>query len=127
MPDIDQSLLDSDYPVPPLLIQPFVENAIIHGFSQSDKKNLQLKISALLRGEYIVYTIEDNGIGRCKAESFNALNKPNHTSLGLQITQQRISIFNEQHHAESTVDIKDLYDDNQQPSGTRVTVKIKTI
>lgn len=125
--DIDSAITENDFRVPPLLIQPFVENAIIHGFAYSDKKDLQLKISALLRGEYIIYTIEDNGVGRRKAESFNALNKPNHTSLGLQITQQRISIFNERHHAESSVNIEDLYDGKQQPAGTRVTVRIKTI
>lgn len=125
--DIDQALLENDYRVPPLLIQPFVENAIIHGFAYSDKKNLQLKISAIHRSEYIIYTIEDNGVGRRESAVYNALNKPNHTSLGLQITQQRISIFNERHHSESTVNIEDLYDGKQQPAGTRVTVKIKTI
>lgn len=125
--DIDQVLLDNDYRVPPLLIQPFVENAIIHGFGYSDKKNLILKIAVLQRGEYIVYTIEDNGVGRTKAGSFNAMNKPNHTSLGLQITKQRIDVFNEQHHSQSRVDIEDLYDANQQPAGTRVTVKVKSI
>lgn len=125
--DIEQSLLDSDYLVPPLLIQPFVENAIIHGFAFSDKQDLQLKISAILRGEYIIYNIEDNGVGRREAAVYNALNKPNHNSLGLQITQQRISIFNEQHKANSMLNIEDLFDENKQPCGTRVTVKIKTI
>lgn len=125
--DIDKALLDFDYHVPPLLIQPFVENSIIHGFAYSDKKNLQLKISAKLKDEYIFYTIEDNGVGRAEASVYNAINKPNHTSLGLQITQQRISIFNEQHHAHSMVSIEDLYDDNRKACGTKVTVKIKTI
>ncbi len=125
--DIDQSLLDSDYSVPPLLLQPFVENAIIHGFGYSERKNLTLKISAILRGEYIIYTIEDNGVGRKEAAVYNALNKPNHNSLGLQITQQRISIFNEQHQANSMLNIEDLYHEDGKPFGTRVTIKIKTI
>lgn len=125
--DIDQQLLDSDYRVPPLLIQPFVENAIIHGFGSSDRKGLQLKISATLQSEYIVYGIEDNGVGRQHASVYNALNKPDHTSLGLQITQQRIAIFNEQHQGNSTVNIEDLLDQNNEPCGTRVTVKIKTV
>lgn len=124
--DIEQPLQDSDYLVPPLLIQPFVENAIIHGFGHSDKNDLRLKISAFIRGEYIVYIIEDNGAGRKKSSEINALNRPNHISVGLQITQQRISIFNERHKANSTINIEDLYDDRGNPSGTRVTVKIKT-
>ena len=125
--DIDPALVNSDYPVPPLLIQPFVENAIIHGFAHSDRKDLQLKVSALLRAEYIIYTIEDNGVGRKAAAASNALNKPNHNSLGVRITQQRISIFNERHKGNSSVNIEDLFDETAKPCGTRVTLKIKTI
>lgn len=125
--DVDQQLLDSDYQIPPLLIQPFVENAIIHGLGYSDRKGLQLKVSARLQSEYIVYAIEDNGVGRQQSSIYNALNKPNHTSLGLQITHQRISIFNEQHQVNSTVNIEDLFDEDNQACGTRVTIKIKTI
>jgi hypothetical protein len=125
--DIDKSLLDLDYRVPPLLIQPFVENAIIHGFAHSDKKYLELKISAKPQNDYILYTIEDNGAGRSEASAYNNLNKPNHTSLGLQITQERISIFNQQHHAQSMMNIEDLFDEKHQPAGTRVTVKIKSM
>ncbi len=125
--DIDQTLSDADYRVPPLLIQPFVENAIIHGLAYSDRKDLQLKISAILRGEYIIYTIEDNGVGRKKSADYNALNKPNHNSLGMQITDQRINIFNEQHKGDSAVNIVDLFDESGDPCGTSVILKIKTI
>lgn len=125
--DIDQALLDGDYRVPPLLIQPFVENAIIHGFAYSDRKDLKLKISAILRGEYVVYTVEDNGVGREKSADLNRLNRPNHASLGLQITRQRIGIFNEQNHGQSSLNIEDLFDDEQKPAGTRVTLKIKSV
>lgn len=124
--DIEQTLLQSDYFVPPLLIQPFVENAIIHGFTYSDRSDLQLKISAVLKGEYIIYTIEDNGVGRAVSAAQNAVNKPSHTSMGMQITQQRIDIFNEQYKAESNVEIEDLTDHSGKPCGTRVVLKIKT-
>jgi len=125
--NINKTLLDVDYRVPPLLIQPFVENAIVHGFAHSDKKKLELKISASPEGEYIIYTIEDNGAGRQQSSVYNNLNKPHHTSMGLQITQQRISIFNEQHNAKSTMDIEDLSDKTGNPAGTKVTVKIKAV
>ena len=85
------------------------------------------EISAILKSEYIIYTIEDNGVGRKKSSDYNALNKPHHNSLGLQITEQRISIFNEQYQANSTLNIEDLVDENEQPHGTRVTLKIKTV
>lgn len=125
--DIDQELMDNDYHVPPLLIQPFVENSIIHGFAYSERKDLKLKITALLRGEYIVYTIEDNGVGRDRSAALNRINKPQHSSLGMKITRQRIALFNEQHHGQGSVDIEDLYDENQMSTGTRVTISIKSI
>lgn len=125
--DISKALLERDYQIPPLLIQPFVENAIVHGFAHSDKKNLELKVSAKPDGEYIVYTIEDNGAGRNQSSVYNKLNKPHHTSMGIQITQQRISIFNEQHDAKTSMNIEDLYDEPGQAAGTKVTVKIKAV
>lgn len=78
--------------VPPLLLQPFVENAIIHGLRNSPNpvKELKLSISRTDRG--ICIEIADNGIGRVAA---GKLRKHNQQSLGTQITQERIQIFNE--------------------------------
>jgi hypothetical protein len=125
--DIDPSLLEFDYRVPPLLIQPFVENAIVHGFAYSIRKDLRLLVTAKLEDDYIIYKIEDNGVGRAEASAFNARSKSKHVSLGLQITRERINIFNEQHNAQNTMKIEDLYDLNGKPSGTSVTIKVKTI
>ena len=122
---VDPALVEFDYRVPPLLIQPFVENAIVHGFANSDRKDLQLKVTATLEDEYVIYTIEDNGVGRVKAAIYNR-GKSKHVSLGLQITNERIQIFNEQHHAQNALNIEDLYS-NGSAAGTRVTVKVKTI
>src|SRR6185437_823306 len=51
--DIDPELLNGDYKVPHLMIQPYIENAILHGLSQSEGENLKLFLSAKLKGEYI--------------------------------------------------------------------------
>lgn len=125
--DIDPSLFDQDYRVPPLLIQPFVENAIVHGFAYSDRTDLQLIVSAELQENYIKYMIIDNGAGRKKTSAYNEVNRPHHKSLGLQITQERINIFNEQHQANSSVVIEDLYNYENKPDGTKVTLMIKLI
>lgn len=125
--DIDQALLENDYLVPPLMIQPFVENAIIHGFSYSTRNDLMLKITALLRGEYIEYIIEDNGVGRVKSAALNQINKPNHASLGMEIIRQRIALFHEQYQGTGYLKVDDLYDENKTAAGTRVTIKIKAI
>src|SRR5690606_5597585 len=56
----------SQYPIPALLLQPFVENAIWHGLMPSDRKDKSLKINFEVN-ENLVITIQDNGIGRKKA------------------------------------------------------------
>lgn len=124
---IDRELLEGDYKVPPLLIQPYVENAILHGLAPSSENALVLRLTARLEDAYIVYKINDNGIGRKKSAGYKQQNKPSHVSMGMQITEQRISIFNEQKNANGEAVINDLYNDHNEPSGTEVEVKIKAI
>jgi ligand-binding sensor domain-containing protein len=124
---IDKELLDDDYRVPPLLIQPFVENAIVHGLANSDKPDLFLNVVVKLEGDYIKYTIEDNGIGREQAAEYKTQNKPNHKSMGMKITRERINLFNQQRQANNAIAIIDLYNEHHQPMGTRVEITIKPV
>ena len=123
--NIDPDLLRGDYNVPSLLIQPYVENAIVHGMAHSDRADLKLTVSASLEDDYIKYVIKDNGIGRTQAAEYNKLNKLRHKSVGLTITEDRIHLYNQEHNANGYVKISDLLDINNKPAGTRVEVKIK--
>jgi len=124
---VDPKLLSGDYNVPSLLIQPYVENAIVHGIAHSDKNNLILTVSATLEGDYIKYVIADNGIGRSQAEDYNKINKLHHKSVGLKITEDRIRLFNKDENLNGHIKIIDLVNANKKPGGTRVEVKIKVI
>ncbi|MGZ5218962.1 MAG: tetratricopeptide repeat-containing sensor histidine kinase [Chitinophagaceae bacterium] len=123
---IDPALAGGDYRVPALLVQPYVENAIVHGLAHSEENDLNLTVTASLEDDKIKYRIQDNGVGRNKAGEYNAHNKPNHKSVGLKITEQRINIFNGK-EAEDSVSITDLYDDDKNPDGTKVEITIKAI
>lgn len=125
--DIDPQLLNGDYQVPHLLIQPYVENAILHGLSQSEGENLKLYLSTSLKDDYIYYTIEDNGIGREKSAKYRNHNKPDHKSIGIELSEERINMFNQKHNGTGGIEIIDLYDDNGKPIGTRVNIKIKAV
>ncbi|PWU04476.1 MAG: hypothetical protein C5B52_01475 [Bacteroidetes bacterium] len=122
---IDKDLTEENYKVPPLLIQPFVENAIVHGLANSDRNDLYLTVEARLLGDFIEYIIEDNGVGRKNVAMYQVQNRKNHKSVGLQITQERISIFNQKQAADDDVMITDLYDETGNALGTRCQIKIK--
>jgi ligand-binding sensor domain-containing protein len=118
----DKSLLQGDYSVPSLLIQPYVENAILHGLANSDKDGLLLSVEVLLQENQLKYIISDNGVGRAKAAEYNRQNKPNHKSVGLEITEDRINLFNNTN--KSTVVIADILDTNGKIAGTKVEVTL---
>ncbi len=124
---IDPQILNGDYKVPSLIIQPFVENAIEHGIAHSERTDCALSVTATISGEYLVYVIVDNGIGRQQADAYNQQNKRQHKSLGIAITEDRIRIFNGTAKEDSDVVITDLHNVSEQSSGTRVEVKIKLI
>jgi hypothetical protein len=125
--EIDPALAQGDYRVPSLLIQPYVENAIIHGIGLCDKPGLFVRVTAFLRGDCIHYLIEDNGIGRAAAQAHKEKNRPHHKSIGLTITEDRIHIFSHQQDSEGRVTITDRLDEEGQAAGTRVEVVIKAV
>lgn len=119
----DEELMEGDYKIPPLLVQPFVENAIHHGLMNklSGERNLCINASLLLG--FIQYTIKDNGVGRIKALELKRQNKPEHNSYGIEISSQRIQLHN-QNAKQDNIIITDLYIDGK-ATGTQVLLNIK--
>ena len=119
-PDIDQQFTQ----VPPLLIQPYVENAIWHGLMQKEDGGMLIIRLKEENDTLISVTIEDNGIGRAQSALLKSKTALNHKSFGLQMTKDRISIVNRLYGIQTAVNIEDLYDEDDQPAGTRVTLTI---
>ena len=125
--DVDPILMQGEYYVPSLLVQPFLENAIVHGVGPSDREDLKISLQVRLNHSMIHYIIEDNGIGRVQSRAYNDLNKPFHKSVGMKITQDRINIFNQDPGLSGSVKIIDLYDEERKPAGTRIEFAIKLV
>lgn len=121
--NIDPTLLSGAYQVPSLLIQPYVENAIVHGLAHSEASNLELTVTATLENDAIKYNITDNGIGRKQASVYNNQNKPQHESVGLKITEDRINIFN---NNVGNIKITNLFE-NKDDCGTNVEITINAV
>jgi tetratricopeptide (TPR) repeat protein len=122
---IDPALLGGDYRTPALLIQPYVENAIVHGLANSDEDGLYLVVTATLEDDKIKYVIQDNGVGREKSKEYNQKNKPYHRSMGLAITEDRIQLFN--NDREGAVIITDLYHADKSAGGTKVEITLNAV
>ncbi|WP_372640242.1 histidine kinase [Ancylomarina sp.] len=113
-----------NYYIPPMLIQPFIESAIKFGISTSKGDGLILINFDLENNNYIRCTIEDNGIGRSKSKEFDAESRKSSHEKTMQIIQERISLLNKMNQNTLKYDYKvfDLYDETQNPVGTKVEI-----
>lgn len=134
--DIDERIRHESTFIPVMLIQPFVENAIIHGLKHKIEGGGELNIRFNIEGKEngtngeqrcIVCEIEDNGVGRKKAAEYEAGIRKDHKSAALEITQERLAQMNEPGKPESSVSIIDLEDAQGNPRGTKVIIRIGNV
>jgi tetratricopeptide (TPR) repeat protein len=118
--ELDEAIDPEIIGVPPMIAQPFIENAIEHGIQQ--KKGIgHVSIRILKKGDFIHFEIKDNGIGREKAREIAKRQNKNHKSHSTNITKERFIILNKKRKQKITMEITDLKDDKQNPTGTKVT------
>jgi ligand-binding sensor domain-containing protein len=112
--------LDPDYTdIPTMVLQPFVENAIWHGLlHKKEKGNVTIAFHKVK--DRVLCIIMDDGIGRTGSAALRQQSA--HNSRGLQITRDRLALYNKRFNLDATFDIEDLYDGEGMPCGTRVNV-----
>lgn len=123
--EIDPNL-DIDYiELPPLLLQPYIENAIWHGLMpKAEGGSIIMAIDEDLQHNLLVIKISDDGIGRTAAAIIKNRKKEQHESIGTKLTEERIALINEKYEVhKAIVEIIDLYKNNE-PAGTQVTIKL---
>ncbi len=104
--------------IPPMIIQPFVENALIHGIAPLKTKGM-VKVNIEKSDNYLICTISDNGIGRKKSNELNA--DKIHKSTGIKVTEERIKASVD---AEEYLSIEDITNAAGVCIGTKVIFKI---
>ena len=92
--NLPQSFIQKKYKIAPLLIQPYVENAILHGLRHKENGGGLLKISFTEQQGQVICFVEDNGIGRVAAAAIYSHRGPHHQSLGLKVSEERIESQN---------------------------------
>ena len=119
--EMDDNIDEEFVTVPPMLIQPFVENAIIHGFEGLENGVLTIRIHE--EDDQIVMEVDDNGIGR-QASAENQPEKK-HESLATTITQERLDALSQDEEKAASFEIIDKIDPEDQKSlGTKVVIRI---
>ncbi len=122
--EIDEAIDVEAVEVPMLIIQPFVENAILHGLLNKKVGAKTLRITFKKLENYVCCEIDDNGIGRnASANDVNRINK-HKKSRGLEVTENRLQLLNDKNHQEKNIEIIDKYDEQGQSLGTKVIIKI---
>jgi len=119
-PKIDQEFQE----IPSMIIQPFIENSIIHGLSGLKGRKKQIVLNMSFQKNYILCVIEDNGIGREASEEINELKNFGHQSMGLEITKDRLELFFKDSNNELSFRIIDLFGENGDATGTRVEIHL---
>ena len=114
---MDDHLSPEAIEVPPMLIQPYIENAVWHGLRYKEEKG-NLSLSYRKEAENLVVEITDDGIGRAKSSELKTENQKKHNSTGLKNIQERLKIINKVYKASYRVTIEDL----ENTSGTRVRI-----
>ena len=115
--NVQDQIMEQDFFIPPMIIQPFVENAILHGLRNKAGESGILDLSANLENGCIIVQVKDNGIGRARSAELKANNPIQKKSLGIKVTQDRISMFNNLNDdKKANVEIQDLSE------GTRVLI-----
>jgi tetratricopeptide (TPR) repeat protein len=109
--------------LPPLLLQPFAENAIWHGLMHKEGKG-HLEIELGTDRKTLCCTITDNGIGRAKSAELKSKSAQKQKSMGLHITTERLALLNKNNNLQTFFNIEDIFDIHGMPAGTRVILKI---
>jgi ligand-binding sensor domain-containing protein len=121
--EVDKDIDDEFMEIPPMIIQPFVENAILHGMVHSAEPG-HIKLELQLQKNFIYCIVEDNGVGRKKAEEIRESSGIKRKSRGMLITRERLEILNKQNKEKFAVKVIDLLDEKGDPAGTRVEINI---
>ncbi|TCK67542.1 tetratricopeptide repeat protein [Winogradskyella wandonensis] len=121
--EVDENIDVEDYEIPPMLLQPYIENAVWHGLRyKTEKGHLKIEISPKSDNE-ITISIVDDGVGRQRSQAMKTENQKKHRSKGLSNIKKRIQILNDMYKDKIDVVIDDYQ--NAEDAGTRVEVTLK--
>jgi sensor histidine kinase YesM len=123
---VDEKIDEENMLIPPMLAQPFIENAIEHGIRHKETSG-HIEITFQLKDEFILVEVEDDGVGREKAREMESKQTIWHRSMEISITRDRIDLLNKKLKKKIRMEIVDLKDASGQGCGTKVVFGIPVV
>jgi anti-sigma regulatory factor (Ser/Thr protein kinase) len=121
---VDRNVQPDTIHVPPLIIQPYVENAIWHGLLHKETAG-HLRVHVCCGSDRLLEVIiEDNGVGREAAKKLRSKTVSGNKSLGMKLTEERLRLLDRNMALSATVEVEDLYEKDGTARGTRVLLTI---
>lgn len=120
---VDEKIDQENICIPPMLAQPFIENALKHGIAPNQAKG-NIHISFKSVNNLILFEVTDNGIGIQKAMELKNINNKDHKSLATEITNERLYNFNKNNKRKIDITIEELKNKMNDVIGTKVTFEI---
>ena len=120
---VDESIDQQETKIPPLILQPFVENAIWHGLQYKDKPG-EIKIIIRKNNDTLICTVEDNGVGIDRSKPLNGSAPLKKFSLGMKLTEERLKILSELKKVKAHFNIIGILNSENNPCGTRIELSL---
>jgi ligand-binding sensor domain-containing protein len=121
---VDKQIDPNEIEIPPMLIQPYLENSLKHGILPARREG-KIRIEIQKNSAFLKCIIEDNGIGRARSAEINSHSE--YKSFGTSITKERLSVINELYNSTLSEQTIDLEDEASNSAGTRVEIHIPII
>nr|NQU94148.1 histidine kinase [Bacteroidota bacterium] len=121
--EVDEGIDEEDLSIPPMLVQPFIENAIEHGIRHK-KTPGRIDVRFFLVGKKILCEVEDDGVGREKAWETEVTERSGHKSLATEIIKDRIKTLNKKFRQKIQLEIIDKKSETLEALGTKVVLDI---
>ncbi|WP_020600742.1 sensor histidine kinase [Spirosoma panaciterrae] len=121
--ETDAAIAQESVSIPPMIIQPYIENSILHGIAHKLDRG-HIRVSVRQNGDSLQCIVDDDGVGRRKAAELKSKTVSSHKSVGLKVTEERLQLISQQTGKQSAVTIIDKADEAHQPIGTIVDIQL---
>ncbi len=121
--EVDPGINTEQVKIPNMILQPYIENAIWHGLSHKKEGDRSITIRVHNDRMAVHYEIEDNGVGRKRAEELKSLYRKEHRSKGMELLTKRFKLLNEEYQSHIETSVDDV-EQNQMAAGTRISIRV---